>query len=163
LEQVDIHGNFFELGGHSLLAARFISRIRDELRLEIPLRRLFESPTIAGLASCIDGNELKQRELSPIEIVPRNESGSGLALSFNQEATLLREWWAGLRGVKTPPFHMALVLSLKGALDIRLLEDSLRAIVARHEVLRSSFFMPDRKIPLHELSAILDGSVATKN
>jgi amino acid adenylation domain-containing protein len=54
LPEVGIHHNFFELGGHSLLATQIMSRLRSTFGVELPLRRLFELPTIAELAENID-------------------------------------------------------------------------------------------------------------
>jgi acyl carrier protein len=73
LEKVGIRDNFFELGGHSLLATQVISRIRAACQVELPLRSLFEMPTIVHLAKAIEEGKQGHGESLPpkISFVPR--------------------------------------------------------------------------------------------
>ena len=66
IEEVGIHDNFFELGGHSLLATQFISRVRDTFKVELSLRQLFESGTIAELSEIIVAAESQRGQIGRI-------------------------------------------------------------------------------------------------
>src|SRR4029079_15305663 len=79
LERVGIHDDFFELGGHSLLATQVISRIRKNLSVELPLKTLFSSPTIAGIQGEVDLLKDSPPLIPPIVATERPER---IPLSF---------------------------------------------------------------------------------
>ena len=62
LDRVGVHDNFFNLGGHSLLATQVLSRMKKAFGVDLPLRTLFDSPTVAGLAEAIIQKELEQAD-----------------------------------------------------------------------------------------------------
>jgi len=134
LDRVGIEDNFFELGGHSLLATRVMAQIREVLRVEVPLRMLFESPTLRELSECV---ERQRREdygvrLPALQAVAR--SGE-LPLSFAQE----RLWFLEQLGLVGSAYTMPSAVRLEGALDAAALERSFGEIVRRHEALRTRF------------------------
>ena len=146
LETIGIHDNFFDLGGHSLLATQVMSRLRGLFQVELPLRNLFESPTVAGLAEGIEDARREQQHLlgSPIVPVPRE---SELPLSFAQE----RLWFLDQLEPGSTVYNMPGAFRLTGRLDTAALERSLNKIVRRHETLRTTFRSVDGS--LHQVVA----------
>ncbi|MBR8840563.1 MAG: AMP-binding protein, partial [Stigonema ocellatum SAG 48.90 = DSM 106950] len=134
VSQLGIHDNFFALGGHSLLATQVMSRVRDTLQLELPVRYLFEAPTIAGLAKSIETARLTQPGLQalPIERVPRDRN---LPVSFGQQ----RLWFLHQLDQNSAAYNGSSAVLLQGALNVAALEKSINEIVRRHEVLRTCF------------------------
>jgi acyl carrier protein len=134
LERVGIDDSFFELGGHSLLATRLVSRIRSALGAELPVRMLFEAPTIAALTE-----RLLQAKPSRLSLQPQLRP-ERIPLSFAQE----RLWFIHqhLGGYETT-YNLPIVLRLSGSLNVTALQDAVAQLVRRHESLRTTFSVRD--------------------
>jgi amino acid adenylation domain-containing protein len=126
---VAIHDNFFHLGGHSLSATQVIARIRSELGFELPLRALFEAPTVERLAARFsDAVHIK----APLFRQRMREGPVGL--SFAQE----RLWFLDQLEPGSSAYHIPDAYLVNGPLDLPVLERSLRAVAQRHELLRTT-------------------------
>jgi amino acid adenylation domain-containing protein len=139
--RVGIHDSFFDLGGHSLLGVRLLSRLQARVGVELPLRRLFEQPTVAGLASSIQavldagGRETEPRSQAPLTPVGTAELGSGVVLSSAQR----RLWFADQLAPGDPTLNVPFPLLLSGPLDRAALAAVLREVERRHGTLRTVF------------------------
>jgi amino acid adenylation domain-containing protein len=140
LETVGARDNFFELGGHSLLATRLISKVRELFQVEVPLRQLFETPTVAGLAEQIEAAVRAGKGLQspPLRRVAR-EGWS--PLSFAQQ----RLWFLDQLEPGNPTYNLPAALRLTGRLNLSALSRSLSEIVRRHEILRARFDVVDNE------------------
>ncbi|HSN96720.1 MAG TPA: amino acid adenylation domain-containing protein, partial [Candidatus Nanopelagicales bacterium] len=138
LERVGIHDDFFNLGGHSLLATQVISRIRQSLSVEIPLRALFESPTVAGLAAHVAS---ALRAHTRVEEEPITRTGRDIPppLSFAQQ----RLWFLDQLEPLSAAYTIPAALRLRGELDIDALRRVFDEVVRRHEALRTTFASRD--------------------
>ncbi|HDQ71832.1 MAG TPA: amino acid adenylation domain-containing protein, partial [Chloroflexi bacterium] len=138
LERVSVEANFFELGGHSLSATQVVSRICRLMDIDLPLRRLFESPSVAGLARALEQARDAGEKLPIPPIEPASREGA-LPLSFAQQ----RMWFLNQLEPDSPFYNVPFALCLTGELDVEALERALGEIVRRHEVLRTTFAAVD--------------------
>ena len=130
--RVGTRENFFELGGHSLLATRVVSRVRRAFGVELPLRAVFEAPTVGGLAERVEA--LWRAELPQLPPVAPAGRSRPLPLSFAQE----RLWFLDRMQPHSAFYNIPVPLRLEGPLDTAALERALGEIVRRHEALRTT-------------------------
>ena len=131
---VGLDDNFFDLGGHSLLATQLLSRVRDAFGVEVALRKLFEEPTVAGLAAHVE--QLLSHGAGVVAPpVTRVQRDGPLPLSFAQQ----RLWFIDKLEGGSAFYNLPVGVALSGELDVDALERTLTEVVRRHEGLRTHF------------------------
>ncbi|HVG07877.1 MAG TPA: amino acid adenylation domain-containing protein, partial [Thermoanaerobaculia bacterium] len=138
LPRVGPRQSFFDLGGHSLLATRVASRVRAALGVEMPLRALFEAPTLGEFSHAVERSMRRAEgpQAPPLEPAPRT---GPLPLSFAQE----RLWFLEQLEPGRSTYNIPVAARLRGPLHPLLFARSLEETVRRHEVLRTTFRAED--------------------
>ncbi|HEV8167809.1 MAG TPA: amino acid adenylation domain-containing protein, partial [Pyrinomonadaceae bacterium] len=137
-DRVGLHDNFFDLGGHSLTAIQTMARVADLLHVQLSVRTLFESPTVSALAEAIETARKTSQFAGSKPVLAQSREGA-LPLSFAQQRLwFLDQFQPGL-GV----YNIPAAVRLSGHVNPDALEQSLNAIVSRHEALRTTFAFVD--------------------
>ncbi|GBF80267.1 non-ribosomal peptide synthetase [Aphanothece sacrum] len=158
LTKIGINDNFFSLGGHSLLVTQVMALIRKTFNIELPIRSLFDSPTIASLAQNIE-KQNNNKISEPIIAISRQLGNNQLIpISLTQ----FELWFFDQFYPENSVYNLPLVYQIQGKLNISILEKSLKEIVKRHQILRTNFIYKDgqvfQRIPL-ETETSLDFSI----
>jgi amino acid adenylation domain-containing protein len=133
LGSVGAQDNFFELGGHSLLATQVMSRVSQIFGVQLPLRALFESPTLAELCERIVAAQLAG-DNSSLPVIKSSSTRDRAPLSFGQQSF----WFLNQLNPDTSLYNIYRAVRIRGRLDINALQQALDEIVARHESLRTT-------------------------
>jgi amino acid adenylation domain-containing protein len=146
LERVGINDNFFEVGGHSLMATRLISAIQTTFRVDLPLRSLFEAPTIARqvelLGETIGASNFLVKATQPLQpSIPPRDTNLNPPLSFAQQ----RLWFLEQLEPDSLAYNIPFAFHLSGLLNVTALQHALAQIVRRHEALRTTFVLADEQ------------------
>ncbi len=138
LPRVGCDDNFFALGGHSLMATQLMAQLGAAFGIDLPMRALFDGPTVAELARLVASRGGAEEPAPPVRIV-RRPRGAESPLSASQ----LRQWILDRLDPGTPEYNIPAIVELRGALSSAALSAALDAVIRRHEVLRTAFYEID--------------------
>ncbi|MEM7354903.1 MAG: amino acid adenylation domain-containing protein, partial [Acidobacteriota bacterium] len=144
VESLAIEGDFFALGGHSLLAIQAITRARKDFGVELPVRALFEAPTVAAFAERVASAQAESSARGALAPVTRDQP---LPLSHAQE----RLWILDQLQPGNPFYNIPATVQLQGPLEPPALAAAIHGIVARHEVLRTTFVAGSSGAPMQRI------------
>ncbi|MGE1211867.1 non-ribosomal peptide synthetase [Bacillus pumilus] len=130
VEQIGVHDHFFELGGHSLKGMVLISKMQAKLNKHVPLKVLFEKPTIRAMAAYLE--EVNSSDMTSIQ--PAEKQDFYPVSSAQKRMYVLQQLHP-----EAVTYHMPAVLMMEGSLDVKQLEEALQALIERHESLRTAF------------------------
>ncbi|WP_017585751.1 non-ribosomal peptide synthetase [Nocardiopsis ganjiahuensis] len=133
IERVGVHDSFFRVGGDSVTAARMIARAADAFGTRLPVRAVFDHPTVAGLAPMLTAGAAEDTEGAPALVPVARDTA--LPLSAAQR----RLWFLDRYEPGGSEYNSGFALRLHGPLDTRALTAALGALVHRHESLRTTF------------------------
>ncbi|WP_256756847.1 non-ribosomal peptide synthetase [Cohnella sp. WQ 127256] len=134
VDKIGIQDHFFELGGHSLKAIALLTRIHEELGVELMLKQLFQAPTIQRLSRLISDTKPTR-----YDALPAVEARSSYPVTHGQKKLFVLQQ---LEGAQTA-YNIAGAYRIEGEIDISRLEASFKALLRRHEALRTSFAVED--------------------
>jgi amino acid adenylation domain-containing protein len=134
-EPVGIHDSFFDLGGHSLLVTQLAARIRETFHIDVPLRAVFESPTVEELAAVIDASGTR----GVVARIPRSSRRGGPAAAFPLSFAQERLWFLDQLQRGQPIYNVPAATRLQTAVNETVLSRALNELVRRHETLRTTF------------------------
>ncbi|WP_308256256.1 non-ribosomal peptide synthetase, partial [Rhodococcus sp. FH8] len=132
VERVGIDDDFFELGGNSLVATQLVTRVGSALGVQLGVRELFESTTVATLAARAESVAGNARQLTPLIAKPRPEV---VPLSLAQQ----RMWFINRLDPSTPAYNLPFTVRLTGSVDPSALHTAVMDLLERHESLRTIY------------------------
>ncbi|CVN45624.1 putative non-ribosomal peptide sythetase [Streptococcus pneumoniae] len=128
-ENIGVYDSFFDLGGHSLKAMKVLTLVQRAFQVEVPLSVLFEQQTISALAVYIE-----QAEKSSQVVIPKAPTAADYPLSPAQQRVYMVTQLE-----QSIAYHMPAVVKLRGTLQREKLEGAFEKLIARHDMLRTSF------------------------
>ncbi|MCP5063168.1 MAG: amino acid adenylation domain-containing protein, partial [Ignavibacteriae bacterium] len=154
-DSINITDNFFEVGGHSLIATQLTGKIRKEFQVDYPVRSIFEAIDISDIARSI---EKLNNTSFPGNEIPVLESRENFPLSFAQQ----RLWFLDQIEPNSSFYNIPIAVRLKGEFNLEFLKESIREVVQRHEILRTTFHQIDG-IPIQKVNDNIELSIEIKD